>query len=272
MKGTGMDKSMQVFGGIWMGKDDDSKISDVRISLLEKIGEFGSITQAAKAVGISYKTAWDAVDVMNNLSGDALVESATGGKGGGGTRLTAAGRKLVQTYRMIQKEHERFLSNIRAGVDDFENFYPVIRRLSMKSSARNQFFGRVTQILTGSVSSEIRIAISDKDEIAAIITHESLENLGIKVGCEIWVLIKSSSVILGTEDDSFKLSVPNCLRGTVLRMTTGKDSSDVVLVLDGGNTVSSIVANESVKRMGLKEGAKVSAIFQASSILLGMPN
>ena len=272
MKGTGMDKSIQVFGGIWMGKNDDSKISDVRISLLEKIGEFGSITQAAKAVGISYKTAWDAVDVMSNLSSDSLVESATGGKGGGGTHLTAAGKRLVQTYRMIQKEHERFLSNIRAGVDDFENFYPVIRRLSMKSSARNQFFGRVTQILTGSVSAEIRIAISDKDEIAAIITHESLENLEIKVGCEIWVLIKSSSVILGTEDDSFKLSVSNCLHGTVLRMTAGKDSSDVVLALDGGNTVSAIVSNESVKRMGLKEGVKASAIFQASSILLGMPN
>jgi molybdate transport system regulatory protein len=270
-KTSGMDRSIQVFGGIWMGRNDDSKISDVRISLLEKIGEFGSITQAAKAVGISYKTAWEAVDVMNNLSGGALVESATGGKGGGGTRLTDAGKKLIQTYQMIQKEHERFLSRIREGVDDFDNFYPIIRRLSMKNSARNQFFGRVTQILTGSVSSEIRISISDKDEIEAIITHESLENLEIKVGCEIWVLIKSSSVILGTEDDNLKLSVPNCMHGTVLRMTQGKDSSDVVLMLDGGNTVSAIVNNESIKRMGLKEGIKARALFHASSIILGMP-
>ena len=97
-----MDKSMQVFGGIWMGRDADSKISDVRISLLERIGETGSITRAAKAVGISYKTAWEAVDVMNNMSGGALVESATGGKGGGGTHLTSAGKKLIQTYQMIQ--------------------------------------------------------------------------------------------------------------------------------------------------------------------------
>lgn len=267
-----MDKSMQVFGGIWIGKNDDSKISDVRISLLENIGNYGSITQAAKAVGISYKTAWDAVDVMNNLSGDVLVESATGGKGGGGTQLTAAGKKLVQTYRMIQKEHERFLSSIRAGVDDFDNFYPVIRRLAMKNSARNQFFGRVTQILAGSVSAEIRIAISEKDEIAATITHESLENLEIKVGCEIWVLIKSSSVILGTDDGNFSLSVPNCLHGTVLRMTEGQDSSDVVLALDGGNTVSAIVSNESANRMELKVGVEARAIFQASSVLLGMPS
>ncbi|MGC2165500.1 MAG: TOBE domain-containing protein [Gallionella sp.] len=267
-----MDKSIQVFGGIWMGRNDDSKISDLRISLLEEIGETGSITQAAKAVGISYKTAWDAVDVMNNLSGDSLVASATGGKGGGGTHLTAAGKRLVRIYRMIQKEHERFLSNIRAGVDDFENFYPVIRRLAMKNSARNQFFGRVTQILSGLVSAEIKISISEHDEIAAIIAHESLENLEIKVGCEVWVLIKSSSVILATEDANYKMSVTNFLRGTVLRITTGKDSSDVVLVLDGGNTVSAIVSNESAKRMGLREGAKASAIFQASSILLGMPN
>ena len=45
-----MVKPMQVYGGIWMGSDDNAQISDVRISLLEKIGEYGSITQAAKEV------------------------------------------------------------------------------------------------------------------------------------------------------------------------------------------------------------------------------
>jgi len=271
-KTSGMDKSIQVFGGIWMGRNDDLKISDVRISLLEKIGETGSITQAAKAVGISYKTAWEAVDVMNNLSGGALVESATGGKGGGGTRLTEAGRKLVKTYQMIQKEHDRFLSRIREGVDDFDNFYPIIRRLSIKSSARNQYFGKVEHIQSGTVSAEVGIAIDGGDHIVAVITHESLENLEITTGCEIWVLIKSSSVILSIEDENFKTSVPNRLSGSVLRITQGIVNSDVVLKLDGGNTVSALVTNESIQQMGLNEGMNAGALFSASSIILGMPN
>jgi molybdate transport system regulatory protein len=271
-KTSGTDKPIQVFGGIWMGRNEDSKISDVRISLLEQIGETGSITRAAKAVGISYKTAWEAVDVMNNLSGDALVESATGGKGGGGTRLTEAGKKLVQTYQMVQKEHDSFLARIREGVEDFDNFYPVIRRLSIKSSARNQFFGKVVSIQPGTVSAEVGIAINGGDSVVAVITHESLENLEITLGCEIWVLIKSSSVILSIEDENFKTSIPNRLSGTVLRITQGKVNSDVVLKLEGGNTVSAMVTNESVQMMELKEGMQASALFSASSIILGMPN
>lgn len=265
-----MNMSMQVYGGIWMGRDEDVQISDTRISLLEKIGESGSITQAAKAVGISYKTAWDAVDAMKNLSGEALVESLTGGKGGGGTRLTEAGRKLVQTYRLIQKEHQRFLSSISEGIDDFDNSFQLIRRLSMKSSARNQYFGKITAIRGGSVNAEVEISLNGEDKIAAVITHESLENLGLKIGSEVWALIKASWVILSTEDSDMKISVRNRLRGTVSRLTKGSVNSDVVLTLTGGNTVSAIVTNDSIEQMGLAEGAPACALFKASSVILGV--
>ncbi|MGC2458187.1 MAG: TOBE domain-containing protein [Gallionellaceae bacterium] len=262
--------AMQVYGGIWMGRDEDAQISDIRISLLEKIGETGSITQAAKVVGISYKTAWDAVDAMQNISGESLVESLSGGKGGGGTRLTEAGQNLVQTYRMIQEEHQRFLSSIREGMDEFDNSYKVIRRLSMKSSARNQFFGKVTAIRGGSVNAEVELTLNGEDKIAAIITHESLENLGLKIGSEVWALIKASWVILSTEDSDFKISVRNRLRGTVSRLTKGQVNSDVVLTLAGGNTVSAIVTNDSIEHMGLEVGAKACALFKASSVILGV--
>ena len=265
-----MNMSMQVYGGIWMGRDEDAQISDVRISLLEKIGESGSITQAAKAVGISYKTAWDAVDAMKNLSGEALVESLTGGKGGGGTRLTEAGQKLVQTYRLIQKEHQRFLTSISESMDDFDNSFQLIRRLSMKSSARNQFFGKVTAIRGGSVNAEIELSLNGEDKITAVITHESLENLGLKIGSEAWALIKASWVILSTEDGDFKISVRNRLRGTVSRLTKGSVNSDVVLTLAGGNTVSAIVTNDSIEQMGLEAGAQACALFKASSVILGV--
>lgn len=262
--------AMQVYGGIWMGRDEDAQISDVRISLLEKIGEYGSITHAAKAVGISYKTAWDALDVMKNLSGEALVESLSGGKGGGGTCLTEAGQKLVQTYRVIQQEHERFLSSISEGMDDFDNLYQLIRRLSMKSSARNQFFGKITRIQSGPINSEVEISLNGDDRIVAVITHESQENLNLKVGCEVWALIKASWVILSTDDSDFKLSVRNRLCGTVTRLTKGQVNSDVVLTLAGGNTVSAIVTNDSIEQMELKMGAKACALFKASSVILGV--
>ena len=217
---------MQVYGGIWMGCDEDAQIGDLRISLLEKIGESGSITRAAKAVGISYKTAWDAVDAMKNLSGETLVESLSGGRGGGGSHLTEAGHKLVQVYRAIQQEHERFLSSMSEGIDGFDNSYQLIRRLSMKSSARNQFFGKITRIQSGPIHSEIEIALNGEDRIVAVITHESQENLGLKVGGEVWALIKASWVILSTDDSGFKLSARNRLCGTISdRKSTRLNSS-----------------------------------------------
>lgn len=262
-----MNMAMQIYGGIWMGHDEKAVLSDIRISLLEKIGESGSITQAAKAAGISYKTAWDAVDAMKNLSGQPLVQSATGGKGGGGTRLTEVGKKLVQTYRLIQQEHERFLCSMSEGV---ENFYQLIRRLSMKSSARNQYFGKVTRIKKGAVNDEIEIALNNDDSIVAIITSESRQNMELTIGSEVWALVKASWVILATDDSNFKLSVRNRLCGTISRLTRGQVSSEVIVTLPGGNTVCAIVTNDSVTEMKLQEGEKVCAVFKASSVILGV--
>jgi molybdate transport system regulatory protein len=262
--------SMHVYGGIWMGPDRNPVLNDIRISLLEKIGESGSITHAAKEVGISYKTAWDAIDEIKNLSGDSLVESSAGGKGGGGTRLTDAGIKLVETYRMIQKEHERFLDTVSKGIDDFDNFYKLIRNLSMKTSARNQFFGQVTDIKSGTVNDEIEITLKGNDSIAAVITHESRENLGLEIGSDVWALVKASWVILAPDDDGFRLSARNRLCGVITRVTRGEVNSEVIVTLSGGNTVCAIVTNDSVAEMDLKTGNSVCAVFKASSVILGV--
>lgn len=265
---------LKLFGDIWLGRDESSRVGDLRISLLEQIAETGSITKAAKAVGISYKTAWDTVDGMKNLSGHPLVESVSGGSHGGGTRLTEAGQRLAETYRIVQREHARFLDSLAGslgeGVDDFHNTYQLIRRLSMKSSARNQFFGTVMRIRTGPVNSEIEIGLSGGDCIAAVITHESEQRLGLKTGSDVWALVKASWVILTTEDSGIKLSVRNRLCGTVTRVAKGQVNSDVVLALPGGNTVSAIVTNESIEQMGLKEGTQACALFKASSVILGV--
>jgi len=66
--------------------------------MLEKIDEPGSITTAAKAVGISYKTAWDTANLINSLAEKPLVERLAGGKGGGGTTLALAGKEVVSHF------------------------------------------------------------------------------------------------------------------------------------------------------------------------------
>ncbi|MFT4240886.1 MAG: LysR family transcriptional regulator, partial [Acidovorax sp.] len=69
------------------------ELTDKRIAILRQIAEGGSISQAARAVGVSYKAAWQAVDTLTNLAGAPLVARAVGGAGGGGAQLTEAGRQ-----------------------------------------------------------------------------------------------------------------------------------------------------------------------------------
>jgi molybdate transport system regulatory protein len=265
-------KKLKVHGGIWLGHGDRPLLGDERIALLEQIGNTGSITRAAKACGMSYKKAWDSVNEMNNLSERPLVTSAVGGKGGGGAQLTDAARKLIEVYRQVHDEHQSFLAAASAGIEDFADYYPLIRRLSMKSSARNQFFGTVTRIHRGAVNAEVELQLNPSVRIVATITLESVDSLGLRVGGGAWALVKASWVLIARadQDPKIKLSVRNCLCGSVTRIVPGAVNGEVMVTLPGGATVTAIVTNDSVTDLALETGKPACAIFKASSVILGV--
>ena len=75
-----------------------------KVDLLESIDQVGSISGAARESNISYKRAWDMVNTMNQCFNKPLVESVTGGKGGGGAALTPLGKKVIVIYREMEKK------------------------------------------------------------------------------------------------------------------------------------------------------------------------
>ena len=74
-----------------------------KVALLEAIGAHGSISAAARALRSSYKRAWDLVEEMNGLFGAQLVSAKSGGKEGGGAKLTPAGRAVAARFRRIER-------------------------------------------------------------------------------------------------------------------------------------------------------------------------
>ena len=108
---------VELHGSIWMTIGGTNFGGVGRIGLLAQIAESGSISKAAKAIGMSYKAAWDAIDIMNNLAGQPLVERTVGGKGGGGTRLTQRGQQLIDNFKTIENEHRRFVEQLCAQAD-----------------------------------------------------------------------------------------------------------------------------------------------------------
>ncbi|MGQ9812785.1 MAG: winged helix-turn-helix domain-containing protein [Dissulfurimicrobium sp.] len=97
-------------GRIWIeGGDRETFLGFGRVTLLQRIAEYGSISQAARSMDMSYKHAWDLVDSMNRSAGRLLVETSTGGKGGGGARLTDFGRDVIRTFWEIYDRFDEFL-------------------------------------------------------------------------------------------------------------------------------------------------------------------
>ncbi|MGH8518021.1 MAG: TOBE domain-containing protein [Panacagrimonas sp.] len=148
----------------------------------------------------------------------------------------------------------------------------TLGRMTLLTSARNHFAGRVSRLVPGTVNDEIELTLPGGDRIVAIITRGSSRTLGLRRGVEAVALVKSSWIILGIDDADgpLKLSARNCLRGTVRRIVPGAVNSEVELELAGGASLVAVVTRASVKALGLKAGRPASAIFKASSVILGV--
>ncbi|MDO4636642.1 MAG: TOBE domain-containing protein [Lautropia sp.] len=242
-----------------------------RIALLAQIDESGSISRAAKVIGMSYKAAWDAIDLMNNLAGQPLVERTTGGKGGGGTRLTLRGRQLIQNFRILEHEHRRFVAQLCAQADNIANDYFLLQKMRMKTSARNQLPGKISAIRHGAVNDEITLDIAGGQQIIATITCESTENLGLNIGSEAVALIKASAVILVADPEKTRFSARNRLSGKIVRIQPGAVNTEVVIETAGGSTIAAMITQQSHHELDLHEGKQASAIFKASSVIIGVP-
>ena len=82
----------------------DEAIGPGKIALLEQIDKSGSISRAARDLGMSYLRGWKLIESMNESFREAVITASTGGKGGGGATLTPLGREIIRTYRAFEAE------------------------------------------------------------------------------------------------------------------------------------------------------------------------
>lgn len=266
------DNSIEVGGHLWFNHNSKAYLGGKRLDLLEHIGQTGSLSQAAKAAGMSYKSAWDALDAMNNASHQPLVESAAGGHGGGGTRLTTFGRQLVHTLRRLQVEYERFLVQVAAGISNIDNLDDannLLRAIAMKSSARNQIKGVVTKVDRGAVNGDIVLDIGNGQEIFANITNDAIEDLQLRVGQQAFAIIKSSFVLLSPDPD-IRISARNRLTGTITQLIPGAVNSEVKITLPNSKVITAIVTRDSTEALNLAIGQPCTALIKASHVIIAI--
>lgn len=141
----------------------------------------------------------------------------------------------------------------------------------MNVSARNVFRGTISALVNGAVNAEVELSLPGGDKIVAIVTEGSVKSLGLAVGKEAVAYVKAPWVMLLAGPSDVRFSARNQLSGTVSVVQKGAVNSEIGVKLPGGTVVYSVVTNEAVLELGLKEGVPASALIKASHVILGVP-
>lgn len=236
-----------------------------RIELLRQVRHTGSISQGAKLAGISYKSAWDAINEMNQLADESLVDRSTGGKGGGGAVLTPYGERLIQLYELLAQIQQKAFDVLKEDSLPLDSLLAAISRFSLQTSARNQFFGTVVERTHQTVQQHIDILLADgKTQIRAAITEQSADRLALTPGKEVLVLIKAPWITLGFNAENSH----NALRGEVISIQHGEKNSEVLVKLLSSETLCATVPNTEMDKLLLKTGQTVFAQFDDDKVII----
>jgi molybdate transport system regulatory protein len=239
-----------------------------RIKLLEAVAEHGSITKAAKAVGFSYKTAWDSVNSINNLLPSPAFVTKAGGRAGGGSEVTPEGRRLIATFHRLEEKMSRISSLIaEEGLEGQDEF--LLWSVGIRISTRNVFQTEVVKVERGPVDVEVTLKVSAKNSILAIVTNQAALELGLEPGRQALALIKSSFVNLAPFNPLPKAG-RNQFSGAVTRRVDSDRNCEVLLDIGGGKTMTAVIPRQIADDFEIAEGVQATATFDARNVILAV--
>lgn len=249
-----------------------------RMQLLAKIAEAGSISQAAKLAGMSYKAAWDAVDDLNSRADKPLIERVVGGKGGGGARLTPMGERLLKLYSLLAEIQERALCSLQDESVPLDSLLGAISQFSAQSSARNQYLAKVVSVQKQNLNDRIGIELEQGVQLYAEVTHSSSSRLDLLPGREVMVMIKAPAVSVRLPASSLTTKAQleqqafdrnfNRLQGVVSSCLREADNIEIVLQLGEGIEICAVLDCNYMQENAVVVGQTLIAEVDPAQVLL----
>ncbi len=233
--------------------------ADKRIEILRLIGDSGSISQAARDAGVSYKAAWQAIATLSNLSGAVLVQRAVGGAGGGGALLTDAGRQLLLVAGQLAQARQQVL-DIAAAAPDAS----ALPHIGLRTSMRNQFPCWVDKLEAKGQTVRVFLRLADGTALVSRITKASAELLGLKKDLPVLALCKATAVVVTLQNAS--PAGGQHLSGQAQRISRGASGDEVSLLLDAGLQLVGFAAPGS----GITSKTRVSALIDESAVVIAL--
>lgn len=245
---------------LFLRKEEENFLSLKKVQLLENIMVYGSISQAAKASGVTYKTAWDWIDKMNTLAPKPLVQKISGGKGGGGTIVTVYAKELMQTYEEVAALHQKHLETLQKAFEYLDD-----------EKEKVFSFSRLDAMITKISVHEKRANVELKLSCGSLINIHSplsfIEVNKLHAGSSASVLIESEAVSVSRVMDQ-EISSRNKLKTQVEDMSIEGEDVLLTLLLCKDQYLTSRVTFKSYKDLKIKKGDALMAMFKAYSATL----
>ena len=241
-----------------------------RIALLEAIGREGGISAAARALGMSYRGAWDAVRAMNNLVGRPLVAGQSGGPGGGGARLTPEGARLVESFRRLEAEMARAFGALAPDLAGDAAAARLMFGGFLRTSARNALRGVVEETAEGEVSAEVALRIAEDALIRAKLTSRSLRELGLFPGRAAVALVKAPMITLVPAASAGTIVGGNRIAGIVADVARDAASTEVNLDIGAGRTLCAILPGGLDTAPPFAPGEPALALIDPANVILAV--
>lgn len=275
--------------------------ADLRLAVLRALAESGSIADTARSLGLSYRAAWQALDTLTQLAGVSLVDRATGGNGGGGASVTAAGYRLLEAARRMDVARDNVLSTLPATTETGAHgaapsaavgTATALASLGLRTSLRNVCHAVVESVHWARPATRIVVRIAAPAQphaqversaaggpcVAVEITRESAELLGLKAGVPVLLMCKAMAVRVELAAAPLALHPIRAadegsqyLAGTVRRVgraTGGADSREVTVELRDAPGVCFV--GLSPVAASARRGQLVMLRMEASALILAL--
>ncbi|MDA8137354.1 MAG: TOBE domain-containing protein [Desulfobacteraceae bacterium] len=142
------------------------------------------------------------------------------------------------------------------------------RESARKTSARNSFLGKISNIQRGDIQTRVVLATIEGHSITALITNDSANRIGLKQGRIVTAEVKAPWIILHGGDTEPESSADNRFKGTMTRISRGKINTECVVRISDTIELCAVVSTEAIQELKLNEGDEVWALFNCFSVVL----
>lgn len=202
---------MEIGTKLFFNEEQRGFLGKGRLELLKAIEEYGSISKAAKSLGMSYKKAWDNLDTMKSIAKEPLITTKIGGAGGGGSTLTPYAKDLIQRFEVTEKIFQTLAQKLKKA-NSLADIEELAKSIDPKISARNILEVTIQKIKK---KNEDVIVYGDFQgkKIKAKITKDAYKELALQ---------ESEKVLFAFKAHAISSKGDNCLKAKLIERIDNK--------------------------------------------------